>query len=339
MEDSIPHLRYLIIGRLNRNYTLLPDGQVIEDSPGGSALFATAGAAVWETGIGIVARVGVDYPAEWIKSFERWRIDPRGIHRMAEALDMRDFTAYPDLENRRADNPVGHFARLNLPFPKSLLGYNPPLASADSRTRPTPLTIRSSDFPSDYLDATAAHICSLDFLSHTLLPPTLRQGHINTITLDPGDGYMNPTFWDDIPVIMNGLTAFICNEEKLGSLFQGRTIDAWEMADELSAYGCEVIIIKRGTRGQLVYERSSHSRWIVPAYPARVCCPIGAGDAFSGGFLTGFRATYDPLQAALQGNISASLVIESNDPYYAFDCLPGLAQARLDSLRDLVRKA
>ena len=339
MDDSIPHLRYLVIGRLSRNFTILPDEQVIEDSPGGSALYAAAGSAVWETGIGMVARVGSDYPVEWINKLDRYHIDYRGIRRMADPVDMREFVAYPDLETRRADNPVGHFARLNLPFPKSLLGYTPVSASNDSRTRPTPLTIRSSDFPSDYLDATAAHICPLDFLSHTLLPPTLRQGHINTITLDPGEGYMNPTYWDDLPVIMNGLTAFICNEEKLASMFQGKTYDAWEMAEELSSHGCEVIIIKRGQRGQLVYERSSRSRWIVPAYPAKVCCPIGAGDAFSGGFLAGFRSTYDPLQAALQGNISASLVIESIDPFYAFDSLPGLPQARLDSLRDMVRKA
>ncbi len=301
MDDSLPHLRYLVIGRLNRNYTVLPDGQVIEDSPGGSALHAAAGAAVWETSIGIVARVGSDYPEAWIDNLDRWHIDRRGVRRIAEPLDMREFSAYPDMENRRADNPVAHFARLNLPFPKSLLGYNPPAATTDSRTRPTMLTIRSSDFPSDYLDSTAAHICPLDFLSHTLLPPTLRQGHINTISLDPGEGYMNPTFWDDIPVMMNGLTAFICNEEKMNSLFQGKSVDPWEMAEELSSHGCEVIIIKRGARGQLVYERSSNSRWIVPAYPAKVRCPIGAGDSFSGGFLAGFRATYDPLQSALAG--------------------------------------
>ncbi len=284
MDDSLPHLRYLVIGKLNRNYTVLPDGQVIEDSPGGSALYASAGAAVWETGIGIVARVGSDYPDEWISNLTRWNIDQRGVRRISEPLDMREFSAYSDLENRHTENPVSHFARLNLPFPKSLLGYTPAASSTDSRTRPNLLTIRGSDFPSDYLDATAAHICPMDFLSHTLLPPTLRQGHINTITLDPGEGYMNPTFWDDIPVMMNGLTAFICSEEKLGNLFQGKTFDAWEMADELSAQGCEVIIIKRSARGQLVYERSSHSRWIVPAYPAHVRCPNGAGDSFSGGF-------------------------------------------------------
>jgi sugar/nucleoside kinase (ribokinase family) len=150
---------------------------------------------------------------------------------------------------------------------------------------------------------------------------------------------MNPTFWDDMPVVLNGLTAFTCNEEKLAKLFEGRTHDAWEMAEELAGMGCEIIVIKRSGRGQLIYERSNRARWILPAYPARVRCPTGAGDAFSGGFLAGLCATYDPLQAALQGNISASLVIESDSPFYAFDCLPGLAAARLNALKDMVRRA
>ncbi len=339
IEESIPHLRYLVIGRLTRNFTLLPDGEFLENTPGGSALYAAAGCAVWEKEIGLVARVGADYPQAWLHEMDRWGIDRRGVRRVADQLDLREFIAYPDLETREVDNPVAHFSRLNLPFPKSLLGYAPNAAVAESRTRPSLLTIRGSDFPPDYMDATAAHICPLDYLSHTLLPTTLRQGHINTITLDPGEQYMNPAFWDDMPVVMNGLTAFISNEEKIFALFQGRAVDPWEMAEGLAEFGCEIVVIKRGARGQFVYEHPSRMRWIIPAYPARVRCPNGAGDAFAGGFLAGLRASYDPVQAALQGNIAASLVIEGTTPFYAFDCLTGLAQARLDALRDMVRKA
>jgi hypothetical protein len=339
MEESIPHLRYLMIGKLSRNYTLLPSGELLEDIPGGSMLYAAAGCGVWEREIGLVARVGSDYPQEWLNEMDRWSLDRRGIRRMNDPLDIRDFCAYPDFETRLTDNPISHFSRSNIPYPKSLLGYTPAASALDSRTRPSLLTIRASDFPPDYFDATAAHICPMDFLSHTLLPPTLRQGQINTITLDPNDGYMNPNFWDDMPVVLNGLTAFICREEKLFALFQGRTFDPWEMAEELAELGCEMIIVKRGGRGQLVYERTGHKKWIIPAYPTQIRCPTGAGDAFCGGFLAGLRGSYDPVQAALQGNISASLVIEGTNPFYAFDCLSGLAQARLEALRDMVRKA
>jgi len=149
---------------------------------------------------------------------------------------------------------------------------------------------------------------------------------------------MNPTYWDDVPALLTGLTAFMPSEQELRSLFQGRSNDLWEMAEALSAYGCEIVVIKRGEGGQMVYVGSSRSRWEIPPYPARLVSTLGAGDAFCGGFMAGYRRAYDPLQAALYGNISASLVVDGHAPFYALDVLPGLPQARLESLRQAVRK-
>jgi ribokinase len=149
---------------------------------------------------------------------------------------------------------------------------------------------------------------------------------------------MNPTYWDDVHALATGLTAFLPSEEELRSLFQGKSADLWQMAEDLAAYGCEIIVIKRGEGGQLLYEAATRARWEIPAYPSRMVDPIGAGDAFCGGFLAGYRRTYDPLQAALYGNIAASLVVEGVGPYYALGALPGLAQARMESLRMGVRK-
>lgn len=111
------------------------------------------------------------------------------------------------------------------------------------------------------------------------------------------------------------------------------------MADTLAGYGCEVVVIKRGVHGQYVLDTARHTRWAIPAYPANGVDPTGAGDAFCGGFLAGYRDTYDPLEAALRGNISASIMIEGSTPFYAYDVLPSLAQMRLESLRSLVRKS
>jgi sugar/nucleoside kinase (ribokinase family) len=337
--STLPLLRYIVAGRLQRSYIITPQNKALLDIPGGGLLYAAAGLAAWETGIGLVGRVGEDYPQDWLADIARRGIDIRGIYILPEAIDLRYFLAYPDDTHPTTDNPVAHFARLGMPYPKTLLGYTPPAPQIDSRTRPGLLTIRQSDVPSDYLDATAAHLCPMDFLSHTLMPAVLRRGHINTITLDPGANYMNPTFWDDIAVLLNGLNAFLCSEEKLNSLFQGRSTDLWEMAETLAGYGCDLIVIKRGALGQYLYDHSKHARWIIPAYPVQVTDPTGAGDAFCGGFLAGYRSSYDPLQAVMTGNISAAMAIEGTYPFYALDALPGLAKARLEALRDTIRKA
>jgi sugar/nucleoside kinase (ribokinase family) len=337
--NTLPLLRFIIAGKMQRNHIVTPQGKALLDVPGGGLLYAAAGMAVWEAGIGLIGRAGEDFPQEWLAALTARGMDIRGIHILPEAIDLRNFLAYPDADHCTGDNPVSHFARLGMPYPKSLLGYTPPSTQIDSRTRPNLLTIRQNQIPPDYLDATAAHLCPLDYLSHTLLPSILRRGHIHTLTMDPSANYMTPTFWDDIPVLLNGLNAFLCSEEKLTNLFQGRSTDLWEMAETLAGYGCDMIVIKRGSRGQYLYDQASRTRWIIPAYPVQVVDPTGAGDAFCGGFLAGYRSTYDALQAAMAGNISAAMTVEGSYPFFALDALPGLAKARLEALRETVRKA
>ncbi len=331
-------LRYLIIGRLNRDYILTSEGKPYLDKPGGSLLYAAAGAAVWETGIGLVGRVGEDFPQDWIEQTERLGFDTQGIHFLHDSLDLRAFYAYLDAETVQTDNPVSHFARLGLSFPKLLLGYTAGVPTVDSRFQQSALTIRHNDLPAEYLDASAAHLCPLDYLSHSLLPPTLRQGQVTTITMDPSAGYMDPIFWDHIPAVVNGITGLLTSEQKLRNLFHGRSDDLWEMAETICSYGCEVVVIKRGSRGQMLYERNGRGKWQIPAYPARVVDATGVGQAYCGGFLCGYRSTYDALDGALAGNISASLALEGLGPFYAMDTLPGLARYRMDALREMARK-
>jgi hypothetical protein len=332
--------RYLIAGQITREYNVLPSGQALLDVPGGNALYAAVGLAVWEPDPppGIIARVGEDYPQDWLDALSPRGLDARGVRVLPQAVDVRSFWAFTDMNTRSGDDPVAHFSRLGLPFPKALLGYRNPHTQLDSRTRLMPTSLRQSDIPPDFLDASAAHLCPLDYLTHTVLPAVLRQAEFTTVTLDPSPGYMNSTFWNDIPALVTGLTAFMPSEEEVRCLFQGRSKDLWEMAEALAAYGCEFIVFKCGPRGQLLYDATTRSRWEIPPYAARLANPVGAGDAFCGGFLAGYRVTYDPLQAVLYGNISASLVVEGNDPFYALDTLPGLPQARLESLRLSVRK-
>lgn len=338
MDHSPSLQQYLLFGNLKRNYLISPSQKALIDIPGGSLLFSAIGLKLWHPNAGLISRVGEDYPQEWLEKLKSFGFDTRGIHILPRTIDLRSFVAYTDLETRTFDSPISHFANLGLQLPKDLLGYTVPVPQIDSRTQPNDLTLRASDIPTDFLDATAAHLGPTDYLTHSLLPSVLHRGNISTITLDPGSGYMNPTFWDNLPVLVKGITAFLCNEEKLNSLFQGRTKDPWEMAETIASWGAEIVVIKRGGRGQFVYEQATRGRWMVPAYPARITNPTGCGDAYNGGFLVGYRDTYNPVEAALCGTISASFVIEGDSPFYALDALPGLAKARLENLRESVRR-
>jgi sugar/nucleoside kinase (ribokinase family) len=335
-----PALRYLLAGQIKRDFALLPSGKALVDVPGGNVFYAASGLGVWEqpNQAGLVARVGEDYPHEWLDEIHRRGFDIRGIRILPEAIDLRSFYIYTDMYTKLTEDPAYHFARLQQPFPKALLNYSSSASSYDSHSHLAPTSIRQSDIPEDFLDANAAHLCPIDYLTHTLLPAVLRQNGFTTVTLDPSAGTMSPTFWDDIPAMLAGLTAFLPNEEEIRKLFYGRSTDLWQMMEAIADYGCEYVVVKRGERGQFLFDRATRTKWEVPAYPARVADPTGAGDSYCGGFLAGYRLTYDPLQAALHGSISASLAVEGSGVFYAMDGLPGLAQARLDALKDAIRK-
>lgn len=332
-----PH--YIFTGKLCRDYFITSDGKPVIDILGGSLPYAAVGFKLWEVSPpGIIGRVGEDFPQKWLEDLSKHGIDTRGITILPKTVDVRSFYVYTDKATRVTGEPIPFFSKLGLPLPKALLGYHDVSKNICSRTEFAPTSLRREDIPDDYKEATIAHLCPVDYLSHSLMPATFRQIGFTTITLDPSPGYMNPTFWNDVPPLTTGLTAFLPAEEDLRNLFQGHTDDLWEMADSIAAYGCEIIIIKRGARGQFILDAAANKRWEIPAYDSRLVNPTGVGDAFCGGFLAGYRQTYDPVEAALFGNISASIVLEGVGPFFALDVLKGLPHARLDHLRQSVRR-
>lgn len=332
--------KFIFAGRLNRDFFITAEGKPVLDTLGGGLPYAAVGFKIWEESPppGLVARVGEDFPQKWLEELAQHNINTQGINVLPQAVDVRSFYVYTDKATRVMGDPIPYFSKLGLTFPKALLGYRNPGQAIDSRTELSPRSLRQDDIPPDYKEATAVHLCPMDYLTHSLMPAVFRQIGFTTLTLDPSSGYMNPTYWNDVPPLITGLTAFLPSEEDLRSLFQGRSDDLWEMADSLAAYGCEIIVIKRGVHGQYVLDSAAKTRWEIPAYDSRLVNPTGVGDAFCGGFLAGYRQTYDPLEAALYGNISAAVVSEGVGPFFALDVLPGLPQARLDRLRQSVRK-
>jgi ribokinase len=308
------------------------------DAPGGSAIYACGGLLPWASEVGLLARVGEDYPRAWLKSLQARGIDVQGITILPQSIDLREFIAYEDDFEVTRGSPVSQFARRKLPFPKELLGYQPPATSREDDRRPDSLSPNVTDIPSHYRDARAVHVCPLDFVTQHQIIATFKASQVTTLTLDPSAAYMIPAFFQDLRVVLASLTAFLPSEAKLRGLFWGQTYDLWEMMEAVGSHGCEMVAVRRGSAGQAVLDVRGRRRWEIPAYPARTADPTGAGDAYAGGFLAGFKRTYDPLQAALHANVSASLKVEGTGALYPTTVLEGLAEARLNGLQDLVRE-
>ena len=340
MTSSLPnqYLRFVLAGCLTEDYILPVSGLPQNAVLGGNLAYAAVGLSLWGESAGMIARVGADYPVDRLDRFDRLGFNLEGVRVLEGQLDTRRFIAHQNEATFFDDNPMQYYVDRGLPFPQKLLGYKKqPLTKPDS-TQPLKQSIQISDIPESYLEAGSVHICPIDTLSHLILPSVFRQGRATTITLSPAPGYMKPTYWGEIPGMLSEITAFIVPEQELRDLFQGRSADLWEMAEAIGGFGPEFVLIQTERSGTYLYDRDNHRRWEIPQYPSRITDPTGGRDAFAGGFLVGYRKHYDPLEAALVGGVAESQVVEGSGVYYALDAMPGLRDARLASLRNLVRE-
>lgn len=329
---------FLIAGKLQREYILPPSGLAVIDKPGGSLLYTAGGLVVWDTHASLVARVGNDYPLEWLEGLTTRGLDIQGIRRQPFPIDLRSFISYTEKNERSQTNAVSHFAKRQIQFPKSLLGYQPPDETKIDPKEIDPVSPTALDVPREFRDISHVHICPLDFTSQSQLVNLFRGGSNQTVSLDPASNYMNPVFWRDLRLVLQGVKIFLPSEEEMRALFWGETNDLWDMAKMISDYGPQIVVIKRGALGQIVYDAVENKKYEIPAYASRVGDPTGAGDAFCGGFLAGHQKTNHPLTAALYGSVSASLKIEGNGPFHTLEVMPGLAEARLHALEQMARE-
>ncbi len=334
---SVSEFQYVTIGGLRQDYCITHDGEVYLGVLGGNAVYAAVGASLWTDSVGLVSRVGSDFPITFLDQLTNAGFNIDGVIQLPEPYNSSTFYAYLSTEERVDTDPAYHFLRINHPLPKALIEYRSSTEGQDNRNQFNPLAIRPDDLPQQVVKAQAAHLSPVDFLTHTAVPFRLRELGVQLVTVDPSERYMEPNFEVELPVVVRGLDAFLPSEKEARNFFRPVEMDIWEMAEAFSSMGCRFVVIKHGAHGQCVWDSEAKRRWHIPAYPSKVKDVTGAGDAFCGGFLVGLNKTGDVVEAALRGNISASFTIEGSGALYAIDALPDLVQARLEALRPYIK--
>jgi len=331
------HPKYVVAGNFTRDFIVTASHQPCLDIMGGSAPFAAAGCALWDGPVGILARVGEDYPADWLASLSKWRMDTRGVKMLPHSLDVRRFYGYTRDDTYQINSPARFFAEMDYPLPVALMNYNTPSVEiADdlrSRGQSSPMI---GDAPPDYHDAIAAHLCQLDFISHSVLQTMLRTGQIKTITLELGPRYMLPMHWNSMRNVLAGLSCASVDESAARAFFRGRTNDLREITAGLAAFGCEHVVVHQQDGQKLLYQQSTGRFWQAPVYRIPRINHHSSRHAFGGGFLAGYLLTYDPTRALAHGMVSELLAADSLHPGDIFSSLPGLTEARLQVLSDKI---
>ena len=333
---AVESVEYVIVGGLREDYFITPSGEAHLGKLGGNALYAAVGARLWTSGVGLIARVGTNFPAGWLDVIAARGIDTGGVVVAPGPLDSRTFYAYRTLEQREDTDPAGHFARLGLPLPAALEGYTLSTLGQEDPAVFGPLAVRPDEVATGYLGARAFHLAPYDFSVHMTLPDRLRRGG-RTLTCDPSVRYMHPDYAAEVRHLLSQLDAFLPSEMETRAFFPDLVGNLWGAAEAFGSLGPGCVVLKLGARGQYVYVPASGRRWHVPAYPAHVVDVTGAGDAYCGGFLVGLDQTGDPLEAALRGCVAASLVVEGLGALYALDQPRERLTERLTELRQMVR--
>jgi sugar/nucleoside kinase (ribokinase family) len=329
----------LMIGGIREDYCITHTGRAISGELGGNAIYAAVGARLWSSRVSILARVGRNFPLEKLHRLDQVGISTTAVRILDQDLDNRTFYAYRTLEERVDTNPPAHYARWGLPLPEALKGYRSSTEGQDDRERLHPATVRPIDIPEGYLsNISGAHLSPADFLTHLTLPATLQQHGVRVITLDPSIRYMGPSFQNDLPNVLLGLTAFLPSLYEASEFASTQRDDIWGLTELFHSMGPALVAIKAGADGQYLSDAGENKRWHIPAYPARAVDVTGAGDAFCGAFLTGLLETQDPLEATIRGNIAASFVIEGSGALYALETPARLLAARREELKGMVRK-
>lgn len=327
--------KYICCGGLRTDYLITAEGQAHLREMGGNALYAAVGARVWTDEVGLLARVGENYPAEWLEALRRHRLDTSGIRVVSGQQDMRTFFAYLEPGTRIDTDPVYHFARIGQPLPDELRDYIHSTPGQDDPDEYEPLAAQPDDWPASYDGARALHLSPISIRTHANLPARARQAGVTQITADPGERYMVPHLRSHIETLLKNVDVFLPSEMEVRSLMGG--VDLWDTAIRFARHGPRVVVVKAGDRGALVYERDPDRRTHIPPYPARVIDATGAGDSFCGGFAVGLAESGDAIRAAQYGTVSASFAIEGYGALYALRFNRSEAQPRLNHLEQLMR--
>jgi sugar/nucleoside kinase (ribokinase family) len=268
----------LVVGSVAFDSVETPFGKANNVLGGSATYFSTA--ASYFTDVRLVAVVGRDFPEKHINFLKKKKIDVRGLQK-ANGKTFRWKGKYDfDLNQAQTlDTQLNVFA-----------SFNPKL-------------------PEAYKDTGYVFLANIDpVLQLEVLRQVKRPKLVACDTMN---------FWierklKELKKTLKFVDILTINEAEAREL--SKESNLVKAARRIMSYGPEIIIIKRGEYGALMF--SDSGVFSAPAYPIEsVFDPTGAGDSFAGGFM-GYLASVDNMtdanirQAIIVGSVMASFDVE-----------------------------
>lgn len=268
----------LVVGSVALDSVETPFGKAEEVLGGSATYFSTA--ASYFTDVRLVAVVGRDFPDKHINFLKKKNIDLQGLQR-SNGKTFRWKGKYDfDLNQAHTlDTQLNVFA-----------SFNPEL-------------------PETYKNTEYVFLANID--------PELQLKVLSQVKQPELVACDTMNFWierklKELKETLKYVDILTINEAEARQL--SKESNLVKAAKRIMSYGPEVIIIKRGEYGALMF--SDSSVFSAPAYPLEsVFDPTGAGDSFAGGFM-GYLASVNNIndtnirRAIIMGSVMASFNVE-----------------------------
>ncbi len=273
----------VVIGNVTIDDVVHASGETTMASPGGNTIHAATAAQVWGVRVGLVARLGSDFPGEVLGRLRNVGLDTAGL-RPVDGPTIRNWVIY-EHDGRR-----------------TWVYRTPPQRRLEVAPAP-------DDVPDEWLyddgEPPVVHLAAMPFNAAVPIVDHVRAlASRAVVTLDTHEA------WDrgreEVLDLARRVDVFLPSHEELEAILGYD--DPERGCAELLEEGVPAVVVKRGGEGTLV---AVPGRPVVSVAPPQV--PVvdvtGAGDAFCGGFVAGLALGDSCVVAAQRGAATAGAAI------------------------------
>jgi cytidine kinase len=294
---------------------ICPNGTTYMGMLGGGGPQTAFGMKLWADSVGLVAGVGPDLPQKALDWLEHNEIDTQGIRKGKQPTSR----AWQALESDGRRTQVWRVS------PETIHAH---------------LQRRINLMPDYYQHAKGVH-----FGIHPLEPDSsfIRALTENNavVSLEPFRPAGRPLSPSELKSLIANAAIFSPNLDEARSLvpsLEKKPLQA-EITTLLAIFldaGAQVVSLRMGPEGSWIASRHSSQIAHIPAFKTSAVDPVGAGNAYCGGFLVGWLETGNLVQAGLHGAVSASFLVEQIGVPPSALQIRSEARKRLISIQSLV---
>lgn len=302
MRETSRGPEIIVVGHILNEKIVFPD-RVIAPVLGSPAAYSSVCMASLGVKVGVVTKIGRDFPQSLLRVFDECDVLQDGIH----------------FGRTSTNNELIYDER----------GYK----TLRFLTRAEDL--RMGDIPEAFLGAQLIYVCPMD---HEVDQEAVRElstlGKLMAVDLGGyggGTTAIHPTekTGDEVKALCPSFTIVKASIEDCAHIFGAKPGDERQTAGMIINWGTRICVITLGERGSFVMTRDRQQ--YVPPFPiANLVDQTGAGDCYSAGYLAHFLWTEDPFASAVYATAATSYVIERTG---------GVIARRMPSAQEVERRA